>query len=149
MTKRYKLEMYLKQTLTKFNTSQVPAKQRGLGLPMAIFIITVMAFIAVAINELSEGGAKAVGANVLSMRAFYAAESGANIVLAINGSGAPCGAATTVTIAQGQMRNGLANCTARITCTPQGSGPIYVLNSRGQCGTGIDMATREIEVVLE
>lgn len=141
--------MYLKRSSIMHCVPKQPTKQMGMGLPMAIFIITVMAFIALAINELSEGGAKVAGANALSMRAFYAAESGANIVLAINGAGAPCASATTITIAAGQMLNGLANCTARVICTPQASGSVYVLNSRGQCGSGIDMATREIEVVLE
>jgi MSHA biogenesis protein MshP len=122
-------------------------KVRGLGLPLAIFIITVMAFIALAINELSEAGAKTVGVNVLSMRAFYAAESGANVVLAAGGSGPPCNSSTTVNINSGNMQAGLAQCRATVTCTPNGT--VYDITSTGICGSGAEQATRIVRVRLE
>ena len=122
-------------------------KVRGLGLPLAIFIITVMAFIALAINELSESGAKTVGVNVLSMRAFYAAESGANVVLAAAGTGAPCNSATTVNITSGNMQAGLSQCRASVTCTPNGT--VYDITSTGICGSGAEQATRIVRVRLE
>ena len=129
------------------------SKQQGLGLPLAIFIITVMAFIAVAINELSEDNARITGVNVLSMRAFYAAESGANVGLHLlfppTGTPATCNA--------GLVSNhsftgaGLAQCNVSVSCTSvvSGSNTLVELTSTGTCGSGDEQATRVVQVVAE
>jgi len=54
-------------------------RQKGLGLPSALFLIVVMILIVTAINQLNEISAAAYGREWLSIRAFYAAESGAQI----------------------------------------------------------------------
>ncbi|MCG8672036.1 MAG: hypothetical protein MI867_21710 [Pseudomonadales bacterium] len=138
--------MHLNNGVRK-SAPSTPARMTGLGLPLAIFIITVMAFIAVAINELSEAGAKSAGVNALSMRAFYAAESGANVILAAASGGAPCSVATTLNLTTGNFIAGLSQCSATVTCTPAGT--LYLINSRGVCGNAPDTATRIIEVVVE
>ncbi len=56
-------------------------RQRGLGLPTAIFVITVMALLAVLVNQLVESGAESTGEEVLLARAFYAAQSGLDIAM--------------------------------------------------------------------
>lgn len=122
-------------------------KQKGLGLPLAIFIITVMAFIAVAINELSVTGAKSISVNALSMRAFYAAESGANIFLAERTTNPPCTGSSTFTVPSANLEEGLAQCSAEVVCNETGS--TYTIESTGVCGSGVDAATRIIRVVVE
>ncbi|PIE41064.1 MAG: hypothetical protein CSA49_05375 [Gammaproteobacteria bacterium] len=134
--------MYLKNPVNKFNNT-------GLGLPLAIFIITVLAFIALAINELSATGAKSASVNVLSARAFYAAESGINIVLAINAENPPNCSVAGITTNITNMAEGLAQCRAEVTCTTTNPATTYLLESKGSCGRGVDQATRIVRVVVE
>ncbi|MBC52289.1 MAG: hypothetical protein CMQ34_00475 [Gammaproteobacteria bacterium] len=57
------------------------AHQRGVGLPAAIFIITLMASIAVAISLLVSQNAETFEEELRLTRAFYAAESGAGFAM--------------------------------------------------------------------
>ena len=126
-------------------------KEQGFGLPMAIFIITVMAFLALAIHKLSEDSAQVTGINTLSMRAFFAAESGANI--ALNrlfppvGASSACAASMINALAFPTAVVGLNQCTVTVNCTLNSG--VYLLESIGQCGTGLEQATRIIEVVAQ
>src|SRR6056297_1180389 len=52
-------------------------QQRGIGLPAAIFVITIMAGLAVAISALIADNARSVQEEVQLTRAYYAAESAA------------------------------------------------------------------------
>ena len=123
--------------------------QSGFGLPMAVFIITVLAFIAVAINQMGENNAEITGVNVLSMRAFYAAESGANIALSLlfppTGSASSCTAALLNNFSFPQA--GLSQCRVTVDCVLNSS--LYELTSTGSCGSGSETATRIIQVVAE
>ncbi|PIE44080.1 MAG: hypothetical protein CSA50_02110 [Gammaproteobacteria bacterium] len=134
--------MYLKKPVNKFSST-------GLGLPVALFVITVMAFIALAINKLGSTGAKSVSVNLLSARAFYAAESGIDIMLAINGGNPPACSVAGTTIDITNMAAGLARCRARVTCTTTSPATTYLLQSTGSCGSGVDQATRIVRVVVE
>ena len=58
-----------------------PSKQRGIGLPAAIFVITLLAAIAAAISQLVRENAESFEEEVLLTRAFYAAESGAGLAM--------------------------------------------------------------------
>ncbi|MDX1695073.1 MAG: hypothetical protein R3208_15005, partial [Ketobacteraceae bacterium] len=115
--------------------------QKGFGLPMAIFIITVMAFIAVAINELSDDSGSITGTNALSVRAFYAAESGANIALTLMfppaGGGNLCTSSPIVNNLNFSA-GGLSQCAVTVTCGINTSGAVttYRLTSTGTCGSG-------------
>lgn len=129
-----------------------PAKARGLGLPMAIFIITVMAFVAVAINQLGEDNARITGVNALSMRAFYAAESGAN--LALNALFPPVGtpdACAVGLVNRNFTQAGLSQCNVVVDCALKTAPGIttYELISTGTCGSGSEAATRVVRVVAE
>lgn len=55
--------------------------QRGIGLPVAIFTITLLALIAVAIYQLGSQNAASYQEQINLTRAFYAAESGAGFAL--------------------------------------------------------------------
>jgi len=58
-----------------------PGHQRGIGLPAAIFVITLMAAIAVSINYLVSQNAETFEEENRLTRAFYAAESGAGFAM--------------------------------------------------------------------
>lgn len=55
--------------------------QRGIGVPAAVFVITILALLAMAINELVSQNSETFQEEVLLTRAFYAAESGAGFAL--------------------------------------------------------------------
>lgn len=55
--------------------------QRGIGVPAAVFVITILSLLAVAINELVSQNSETFQEEVLLTRAFYAAESGAGFAL--------------------------------------------------------------------
>jgi MSHA biogenesis protein MshP len=56
-------------------------KQKGIGIPAALFVITLLAILAVAINSLVSDNAETFQEEVLLTRAFYAAESGAGFAM--------------------------------------------------------------------
>ncbi|WP_028669298.1 hypothetical protein [Saccharospirillum impatiens] len=126
------------------------SRQRGAGLPLAIFIITVLALIVVTITQLQQGTAEMEIQDLQSTRAFYAAESGSQAALALlfplDGSGgASCSAPIyehTFTIP------GLNGCSARVSCSEDnlGSTTYFTLTSEGTCGSGLDQGRRFVEV---
>ena len=126
-------------------------RQRGAGLPIALFIITVLALIVTSMAQQQESTGAAVSQQILSQRAFYAAESGAQAAVteALYGSG--CGSVpTTLSFSE----SGLNGCSASLRCSlvqadiegDAADEDVYTLVSTGQCGVGTEQATREIEV---
>ena len=57
------------------------ARQRGIGLPAAIFVITLLAVITAAIYQLLGQNAQTYQEQINLTRAFYAAESGAGFAM--------------------------------------------------------------------
>lgn len=117
------------------------SRQAGIGLPAAIFIITVMALIAVAINVLVRENAETFEEEVNLARAFYAAESGAGFLM--NRTFPPEEYSTYVgsncadrTYTFGDDVLGLVQCTATVTCTSKtdGSKDYHTIESTGSCG---------------
>ena len=114
-------------------------RQQGIGLPAAIFIITTMAVIAVAINVLVQENAETFEEEVNLARAFYAAESGAGFMMnrifppeeySVY-AGSNCAARTYTFDAVG-----LAQCTAVVTCSTitVSSVDYNTIESTGSCG---------------
>lgn len=113
--------------------------QRGIGLPAAIFIITSMAVIAVAINLLVRENAETFEEEVNLARAFYAAESGAGFIMnrtfppeEYSGyAGSNCADRTYTFDVPG-----LAQCTATVTCSiiTESSVDYNTIESTGACG---------------
>lgn len=122
--------------------------QRGVGLPMAIFMITVLALIVATMAQMQQGAAQRVGLDALSARAFYAAESGAQIALtrlfpAPDGTGG-----TASDFSQSFNTGGLLGCSAAVsylTATADGTN-YYRIKSIGTCGSGESMGRRVVEV---
>ncbi len=126
--------------------TNMPARQRGVGLPAAIFVITLMASIAVAINLLVSQNAETFEEELRLTRAFYAAESGAGF--AMNALFPPDEFPQYDTNAicpdnAGSPRiyefaaEGLTQCSAEVTCeldTTIDSLNYYTITSTGICG---------------
>jgi MSHA biogenesis protein MshP len=124
-------------------------KQSGIGLPMALFIITILAMIIAAITDLEESSGVSFGLDVNSMRAFYAAESGAQADMAkifpASGSTASCSSQTSTFSFTTSGLNGCGASVAR-TCVTVDSIAYFTLRSTGSCGSGLDKAKRVIDV---
>src|SRR4051812_33787514 len=93
-----------------------PDKQRGIGLIAAIFLIVVVAALAVGITSLVRTGATSYARDVLAYRAFLAADSGAQ--LAMNRVFAPDGTPACANHDYSFAQSGLENCAASVTCSP-------------------------------
>lgn len=124
-------------------------KQAGLGLPVALFIIIIMSLIAIAVNQLTASSNQAYSQNVLSARAFYAAESGAQLrsynVLSAN----PCSCGGAENVTYNFTVSGLNQCQASTNCTSfVANGETFcTIVSVGSCSNGV--AERTIEVRLK
>lgn len=126
-------------------------RQRGAGLPIAIFIITALALIVISMSQQQESSGAAISQQILSQRAFFAAESGAQAAVteALHNGG--CSA---VPASLDFSEAGLNGCSATLSCSTVEADiegdpddeTVYTLGSIGQCGSGNEQATREIEV---
>ncbi|MFT4886945.1 MAG: MSHA biogenesis protein MshP [Pseudohongiellaceae bacterium] len=121
-------------------------RQVGIGLPAAIFIITVMALIAAAVNQLVSQNAQTYAEEVGLTRAFFAAESGAGFAMNTifppedyaggyvnNTQLQKCPANPTI---YNLVVPGLNQCTASVSCTlvENGSSNYATIESTGTCG---------------
>lgn len=143
---------------TVFKTKQFPssrlsapkARMRGIGLPATIFIITVLALIVVAITDLTRQSAQGFSQSFQSQRAFYAAESGAQVALnRIFVGGTACNASLADINFNSQGANeGLDGCVAQLSCSQItiNSTSYYTVDSVGQCGVGLEQAQRSVQV---
>lgn len=108
--------------------------QRGLSLATALFVITVMALLAVMIFQLVRSNAETTGEEVLLIRAFYAAESG--VQFGLNAVFPPAAGARSCPATFTLEEEGLVGCEAVVTCTSvNAEGTDYhTITSTGTCG---------------
>lgn len=125
-------------------------KQRGFTLAIAVFILVIMALIGAAMVSMMQNSQESVGSAVLSTRAFFAAQSGAQVTLAslfpLNGSAASCSASSpAITF----TTSGLAGCSATVSCSSVSNAgkTYYTVHSTGVCGLSGQSASREIELM--
>ena len=138
-------------------------RQRGFSIPMAVFVMLVLAMLGVALTRIVERGQLSVAREVVSIRALMAAESGAERglqhVLYVDGSVCGSGLPTFSNILGVGMSwdfsgPGLAGCSATISCSrtladsnQDGlSTSHYTIRSVGRCGPAGSQAVRIIEV---
>ena len=127
-------------------------KQAGIGLPSALFLIVIMVLIVASINQINELSAEAYGREWLSQRAFYAAESGAQIaatyILNANEAAPACNNSFINNLSLSTP--GLSACEIHVACSSVviSSETFLTLTSNGSCGTGPDQASRIIQVRL-
>ncbi len=135
--------------------ARIMARQSGFGLPMAVFVITVMALVIAAMAQLQQSSSEGSSLQLQSQRAFYAAESGLqlslNLLLPPDGSaGRNCASAPFYAhdFSSTASFYGLTNCSITVECQPLtvNSEQYFTLTSRGRCGSGTDSAQRTTEV---
>ena len=144
------LKYYSKSNKTK-QTSFGPAKQKGISLAFLLFTIIIVSLLAAALMKLNSQSALSVAHQVISTRAFFAAESGANLqalaIFPVNGSAGACAIQT-----YNFTNPGLSGCTASTTCSSRVINSInfYSVSSQGVCNNGQPLqATRVIEIRLK
>lgn len=124
--------------------------QTGAGLPIALFIITVLALLVVGMAQLQQAGGESVSLQIQSQRALLAAESGAQVgVREVLEAGSCAAISSEVAFST----SGLTGCRSTLSCESASaniSGPggntVFSIESRGQCGAGLDQAMRVVEV---
>ncbi len=119
-------------------------RSAGFGLISAIFLIVVVALLALAVASLVRTSSAAYGQDVLALQAFAAAESGA--ALALNRVFAPSGVGSCTSRNFDFTAPGLNGCRAQVECTElliEGE-PHYELLSLGHCQAGANFAQRQI-----
>lgn len=126
--------------------SPTRSRQRGIGLMAAIFLIVVVAGLVVAISRMVRTSSEAFAQDVVSQRAFLAAESGAQ--LGLNRVFAPAGAGACGVWTWSLDDVGLADCSSAVTCTSEtvGGTPHYTIESAGRCDSGGVIAERAVLV---
>ncbi|MFO7530452.1 MAG: hypothetical protein R6W86_16910 [Marinobacter sp.] len=101
--------------------------------------------------QLQQGTGQSISLQVLSQRAFHAAESGAQLGVAeVLGGGGCAAVPASVDFSVG----GLKECSAEIQCSAtaplpipgSGGNRLYTLGSTGECGSGNELARRTVEV---
>lgn len=134
------------------------SRQTGLSIPLAIFVLVIIAMLGAAMVNILNLGQESVAREVVSMRALMAAESGAerglNTVLE---GGAAC--TGDLSVAPTDLDNlswspwtiaapGLAGCTAVVSCGQINIAgtAYYSFRSEGECGPAGDRAHRVIQV---
>ncbi len=126
--------------------------QKGLGLPSALFLILIVILLLTVMNQLNQVNAIAYSREWLSVRSLYAAESGAQMAaVRILNSEESMGVCTLNFIPEFSFNTqGLQACTAKVSCENQvvNGRNYFTVLSEGRCGTGIDQATRMIQVMV-
>ncbi len=132
-----------------------PEKEKGFGLPFAIFVIVILAMIASAITQMETDSAESVVFDVQSTRAFLAAQSGAQVGLntlfppglaASNCTESYFSTTPSITF----LASGLEGCIAQVSCSVSSvaGSDYFTVSSMGSCGSGLDLAQRRIEVKI-
>jgi MSHA biogenesis protein MshP len=118
----------------------------GLGLVSAIFLILVVGVLVVAIARMVRTSGDAFAQDVISHRAFLAAESGAQ--LGLNRVFAPAGAGSCTSWTFDLDGAGLPSCAASVSCTSDvvAAATYYTLTSAGRCDVGGFVAERRVLV---
>ena len=131
----------------------LPGTQRGISLILVIFLLVVVAMLVVAMARLNSGNQKIVGQEVLSVRALFAAESGAQSMAMRAfplGAVPPTACPANFSITFPVVATGLNGCTATVTCTATtaASRTVFTVKSEGRCIGGTEQARRMITVGL-
>lgn len=122
-------------------------QQTGAGLPVAVFVITVLALLVIGMAQLQESSANSVSFQVQSQRAFLAAESGAQLGVgrALQPISGPQCFSGTFSFTVG----GLKECSAIVSCFTNAPGQGVVIRSEGRCGISTPSeGKRTVEVRL-
>ena len=129
---------------------RTPSRQRVVGLPVAIFVITVLAAFVVNMGYLVQDNATGRIEYVQSLRALLAAESGGdfglNVLFDPSDATTYSSLSCSSTPVSYNFTNdpGMAGCSASVSCTSSSSSgeTVYTITSVGTC----DDSTRTIAI---
>jgi MSHA biogenesis protein MshP len=124
----------------------LPRSQAGLGLVGAVFVIVVVALLSLAMSRMLEADKLTFSYEILGLKSFLAAESGAQ--LGVNRLIPPDATGTCSDQTFAFEVPALRFCTATVSCnqiTSSGE-TFFTLSSRGQCLAGEFVASRTVEV---
>ena len=134
--------------------NRLPALQQGLSLVMAIFILVLLSLLGTAMINIIAGGTESVAREVISARALFLAESGAQRML--NETFPPGSTASVTTACDSAPFNypsfggieGCSNQSVTIDCTQRtvNSANYYTIISTASCGPANELAVRVVEV---
>jgi len=131
--------------------SSMPNKQQGISLAFLLFAIIIVSLLAAALMRINNQSNISVAQQVISTRAFFAAESGAHLqALAVFPVSGGIGICTNQTY--NMTTEGLNGCRATTSCNNITINTIdyYQITSQGQCNIGQPLqATRTIEIRLK
>lgn len=121
-------------------------RQDGLGLVSAIFLIVVVGLLVVAITRMVRTSGEVFAQDIMSHRAFLAAESG--VQLGLNRVFAPVGAGTCANWNWDLTSSGLPSCEATVACRAEvvAGNSFFTLESDGRCDVGGFVAERRVLV---
>jgi len=143
--------MFLEQKTVQRQLLAIPSKQKGISMAFLLFTIIIVSLLAAALMRLNSQSNISNAHQVISTRAFFAAESGAQLqalaLFPVDASGATCSDTDySFTL------SGLKGCTASTTCSATIINTLsyYQVISTGQCNFGQPLqATRIIQVRLK
>jgi MSHA biogenesis protein MshP len=117
-----------------------------MGLVSAIFLIVVVSLMVVAVVGMVRTSGEAFAQDIMSHRAFLAAESGAQ--LGLNRVFAPVGAGSCTNWNWDLTSSGLPSCEATVACRSEtvAGTSYFTLESDGRCAAGGYVAERRVLV---
>lgn len=131
-------------------------RQLGYLMPLAAFILVVMGLLAATMLRTSGATAISSSQEAITLQAFYAAESGAQLgmnAIFFDTSNTLTSAladsrCTALNISRNLSIDGLKNCSIVVSCSLSvtGKSHFYTLTSVGSCGGGEVTSSRTIEV---
>jgi len=128
-----------------------PNKQQGISLAFLLFAIIIVSLLAAALMKINSQSNISVAHQVISTRAFFAAESGAHLqaltVFPVSGAVGVC-----INQTYNMTAEGLNACRATTSCNSITVNTVdyYQITSQGQCNIGNPLqATRTIEIRLK
>lgn len=132
-------------------------KQQGFSIALILFILVVMSSLGLALMKTSSMQQSSTAMEVLSNRAFYAAESGAQLfashLFPLNAAGVETCSTPVYTF---NNVNGLSQCTATIASCDVSSAQLdgsttstfMKFVSEGRCGSGQQQTVRRVQVMV-
>lgn len=134
--------------MTRFNRLNTPpTKQAGIGLMGAVFFMVVVGLLSAAITSSVTNGADAFALEIISQRAFFAAETGAQ--LGVQSAYPPQGTGSCGNNNWDLNVIDLPQCSATVSCRSSVVGGVayHTIESTGRCSDGGNIVAERVILV--
>ncbi len=124
-----------------------PTKQAGIGLMGAVFFMVVVGLLSAAITSSVTNGADAFAQEIISQRAFFAAETGAQ--LGVQAAYPPQGTGSCGNNSFDLNVIDLPQCSATVSCRSSVVGGVayHTIESTGRCSDGGEIVAERVILV--